>query len=201
MLYINFTTDKFFYHLSAFPGFNLFLDLLSFRFVWVFFLPNEFPGAIPGCKSFLDTVMKHKPSVRIIGRALVEFSGRNRLQYVYKVPHKKEKPRTIFGVLAPAVGLEPTTLRLTAACSAIELCRKEILNFLLEPTSRTLFGITAAFPTCRDSEQCRNGFILGEKYTQICPESQRILHKTPQKVLINTNSRLLDTPFSNGYIL
>ena len=25
--------------------------------------------------------------------------------------------------LAPAVGLEPTTLRLTAACSAIELCR------------------------------------------------------------------------------
>jgi hypothetical protein len=31
--------------------------------------------------------------------------------------------------LAPEVGLEPTTLRLTAECSAIELLR----NFLLDP--------------------------------------------------------------------
>ena len=32
-------------------------------------------------------------------------------------------------MLAPEVGLEPTTPRLTAGCSTIELLRKEILVF------------------------------------------------------------------------
>ena len=35
----------------------------------------------------------------------------------------KKEPTTGSGELAPEVGLEPTTLRLTAACSTIELLR------------------------------------------------------------------------------
>ena len=36
---------------------------------------------------------------------------------------KKEKPNALFLCIAPPVGLEPTTPRLTAACSTIELWR------------------------------------------------------------------------------
>jgi hypothetical protein len=43
------------------------------------------------------------------------------------MPNKKWECREILGIpihnLAPQVGLEPTTLRLTAECSAIELLR------------------------------------------------------------------------------
>src|ERR1022692_3976667 len=40
------------------------------------------------------------------------------------------------GFLAPQVGLEPTTLRLTAECSAIELLRSVVLQIILYKGSR-----------------------------------------------------------------
>lgn len=36
---------------------------------------------------------------------------------------KKIRMKRIFEILAPRVGFEPTTLRLTAGCSAVELPR------------------------------------------------------------------------------
>lgn len=44
---------------------------------------------------------------------------------------KKIRMKRIFEILAPRVGFEPTTLRLTAGCSAIELSRIIILPFIL----------------------------------------------------------------------
>src|SRR5262250_2235696 len=49
-------------------------------------------------------------------------SSRHRGPYL---PHEPESSR--FRYLAPEVGLEPTTLRLTAGCSAIELLRNGVL--------------------------------------------------------------------------
>ena len=40
---------------------------------------------------------------------------------------------------APRVGLEPTTLRLTAACSTIELPRKTVRNSYLDIMFRTIY--------------------------------------------------------------
>ena len=52
---------------------------------------------------------------------------------------------------APRVGLEPTTPRLTAACSTIELSRK-VLNSLCELTTEELFhNSSKAFTTLHNS--------------------------------------------------
>ena len=61
---------------------------------------------------------------QILTMILVEFMNRS--------PPKREKPSGIpdGGIasnLAPQVGLEPTTLRLTAECSTIELLRNKLL--------------------------------------------------------------------------
>lgn len=42
---------------------------------------------------------------------------------------KKIRMKRIFEILAPRVGFEPTTLRLTAGCSAVELPRNEPWRF------------------------------------------------------------------------
>ena len=39
---------------------------------------------------------------------------------------KKIRMKRIFEILAPRVGFEPTTLRLTAGCSAVELPRNSV---------------------------------------------------------------------------
>ena len=39
---------------------------------------------------------------------------------------KKIRMKRIFKILAPRVGFEPTTLRLTAGCSAVELPRNDV---------------------------------------------------------------------------
>jgi hypothetical protein len=45
-------------------------------------------------------------------------------------PNKKgDRYRTYRPYIAPQVGLEPTTLRLTAACSAIELLRNSMGDY------------------------------------------------------------------------
>ena len=42
---------------------------------------------------------------------------------------KKTRMKRIFEILAPRVGFEPTTLRLTAGCSAVELPRNVFALF------------------------------------------------------------------------
>ena len=55
-----------------------------------------------------------------------------------KVPRLTAWPRPY---MAPQVGLEPTTLRLTAACSTIELLRNIMVSQVgLEPTAYCLKG-------------------------------------------------------------
>jgi hypothetical protein len=46
------------------------------------------------------------------------------------------------GKLAPQVGLEPTTLRLTAGCSAIELLRSRVATLRSWEERGNLFFIT-----------------------------------------------------------
>lgn len=43
---------------------------------------------------------------------------------------KKIRMKRIFKILAPRVGFEPTTYRLTAECSAVELPRNEMVGVI-----------------------------------------------------------------------
>ena len=49
---------------------------------------------------------------------------------------KKIRMKRIFKILAPRVGFEPTTLRLTAGCSAVELPRNLPISCVLSERAR-----------------------------------------------------------------
>ena len=65
--------------------------------------------------------------------------------------------------MAPQVGLEPTTLRLTAECSAIELLRNwwanQHITLITEPApavKQTCGGVSLEFPEGDDDGQARS---------------------------------------------
>ena len=58
--------------------------------------------------------------------------------------------------LAPQVGLEPTTLRLTAECSTVELLRTKVYEFL--PFNQT-DGTAVKLPSRQVSRQSENVLI------------------------------------------
>ena len=83
-------------------------------------------------RSFFKQIRYNEP---MEGRTCEDCAGNpSRFESIIKSLHKKRRLDAFFFLMAPRVGLEPTTLRLTAECSAIELPRNnsEVFQNLVE---------------------------------------------------------------------
>ena len=181
---------------------------------------HKFPWAVSWDKIFFNRIIKDEAPLRIFWRATKVAAGCIRMQNMKLVCRatsiETTKPQTNVGgfVLAPRVGLEPTTLRLTAACSTIELSRNDwiyIYNFvgavLLESSARWhMSNPSHAFcdvwdPVAfwRDStiELSRNRIP-----SKIYPNADRLSRSQCSKLASNGHiSAFLDTPFYFIYII